>query len=209
MSSEAPVPKPSSGRRALLVNLTLAVAVAAGVAVTVIARSSPPPQVQPEPGNSAPAVQNAEGELPPPPQVPPELGNIAPALQDAAGELNRGMREATGALNDLSRSMQDAGSAAARFVEYLRAERWHEAYQSTSHAFQQKLDEASFVRFVKEGPPLNTPDTSINFNFGFGTPGTSITSSGVAPKGGVWVGLVSEQGAVKVDRMALGDRTAP
>jgi hypothetical protein len=111
----------------------------------------------------------------------------------------------------MSRRMTDGGELAHQVVDDLAAERWHEAYQSTSRRFRQKMDEAAFQRFVQESPPLAGPVRQISFNVllasGNGT--THFEGSGQAPKGGIWLLLVAEDETLKVDRIALGDKTVP
>ncbi|HKI16457.1 MAG TPA: hypothetical protein VKA15_01175 [Isosphaeraceae bacterium] len=73
------------------------------------------------------------------------------------------------------------------------------------------MDEASFKRFVKESSPINGPDTPIKFNIMLVSGGASVTVNGAesAPTGGVWLLLVGEEGTLKVDRLASGDKAVP
>jgi hypothetical protein len=125
------------------------------------------------------------------------LFDMFSAMQTATGEIGRGLMDGT--------------KVSAGFVADLRAKRWDEAYQHTSKGFRQRVDEASFERLVKDSPALKGPNTSINFNVLMTSGGASITfnGGGVAPKGGVWLLLVGEEGTLKVDRMALEDKTIP
>jgi hypothetical protein len=122
---------------------------------------------------------------------------LFPALQKSTDELGRGL--------------MDGSTVSAQFVSDLRAERWREAYQSTSRRFRQQMDEASFERFVKKSPPIHGPDTPIKFNIVLVSGGASVTVNGAesAPKGGVWLLLVDEEGTLKVDRLALGEKAVP
>ena len=112
---------------------------------------------------------------------------------------------------EMGRGLMDGSTFATRFVDDLRAGRWHEAYRATSRGFRRRMDEARFTRLVKEGPPLTGPRTPIRFHLIQTDGGGSITlqGAGAAPEGGVWLLLVDEQGALKVERLTLGDKTAP
>ena len=122
---------------------------------------------------------------------------LGPALQKATGEMGRGL--------------MDGSTVSAKFVSDLRAERWHEAYQSTTRRFRQRMDESSFARFVKESPSTNGPDTPIKFNMMLSSGRATVTVNGAesAPIGGVWLLLVGEDGTLKVDRLALGEKAVP
>jgi hypothetical protein len=128
--------------------------------------------------------------------------SLVPGFQEAMGGIRRGVDEA-------GRGLADGGAVSAKFVSDLRAGRWHEAYQSTSRRFRQRMDAGSFKRFVKESPPIKGPVPPIKFFLVFGAPSVTVSGAESAPKGGVWLLLVGEEGALKVDRLALGERTAP
>jgi hypothetical protein len=122
------------------------------------------------------------------------LFGLGPVLEQVAGGLGQGLA--------------DGAQVSVRFVGHLRAGRWHEAYQATSRGFRQKMDEASFTRFVKEAPPIKAPNTPININVVQGN--VTVSSEGVkAPEGGVWLLLIGEDGGLKVEKFAVGDKTAP
>jgi hypothetical protein len=106
----------------------------------------------------------------------------------------------------------DFGSTVSvQFVSDLRAERWHEANQSPSRRFRQQMDEASLKRFVKESPPINGTNTPIKFNVVLVSGGASVTfgEAEPAPKSGVLLLLIGEEGTLKVDRLASGDKAVP
>jgi hypothetical protein len=115
------------------------------------------------------------------------------------------------ATDELSRAIAGGRAVSAQFVDHLRAERWHDAYQLTSLTLRRRMDQAALETLVKESPPLDGPPTRVSFNF-LMTPGDSSTTpdrARSAPVGGAWVLLVNENGAIKVDRFVLGKRTAP
>ena len=115
------------------------------------------------------------------------------------------------ATDEMSRAIADGKAVAAQFVDHLRAERWHDAYQLTSRTLRRRMDQAALETLVKDSPPLEGPPTRVSFNF-LMTPGDSLSTSdraGSVPAGGAWVLLVNENGAIKVDRFVLGKRTAP
>jgi len=128
--------------------------------------------------------------------------SLVPGFEEAMGEIGRVVDEA-------GRGLTDGGAVSAKFVSDLRAGRWHEAYQSTSRRFRQRMDEGSFKRFVKESPPMKGPDPPIKFFVLLGVPSVTVSGAESAPKGEVRLLLVGEEGALKVDRLALGERTAP
>jgi hypothetical protein len=115
------------------------------------------------------------------------------------------------ATDEMSRAIAGGKAVSAQFVDHLRAARWHDAYQLTSRTLRRRMDEAALETLVKESPPLEGPPTRVSFNL-LMTPGDSPSTSnraGSVPAGGAWVLLVNEDGAIKVDRFALGERTAP
>jgi hypothetical protein len=88
------------------------------------------------------------------------------------------------ATTEMSRGMLDGGNVSTDFVGDLNAQRWHEAYQRTSRAFQRMVDEAAFERVLKDAPAIMGPYTSINFNVALTSGGGSITfnGTGAAPR---------------------------
>jgi hypothetical protein len=139
------------------------------------------------------------------------LFGVDSAVSEAMDEMDRGLDGLGRGLDEMARGLEDGGAVSARFVSDLRARRWHEAYQSTSGRFRRQMDEASLQRFVEEGPPLKGPDTPFKFSVMQGPDGASITinGGGSAPDGGVWLLLIGEEGALRVDRLSLGGKTAP
>lgn len=130
-------------------------------------------------------------------------GQVANILSEPLSEVQKAMSEA-------SRVQADGTALSTRFVNDLRAGRWHEAHQATTRRFRQKMDEASFERFVKESPPLDAPVAPVQFSVAIASGDTKrVDARGSAPKGGAWLLLVSEDGTLKVDRIALGDRLTP
>jgi hypothetical protein len=115
------------------------------------------------------------------------------------------------ATDEMSRAIASGKAVSAQFVDHLRTERWHDAYQLTSRTLRRRMDEAALEALVKVSPPLEGPPTPVSFNF-LMTPGGSSTTpdrARSAPVGGAWILLVNENGAIKVDRFALGKRTPP
>ena len=114
------------------------------------------------------------------------------------------------ATDEMSRAIAGGKAVSSQFVDHLRAKRWHQAYQLTSRALRRRMDEGDLETLVKESPPLEGPPTRVSFNFMMTSGGSSTASNreSSVPVGAAWVLLVNEAGAIKVDRFALGTRTA-
>jgi hypothetical protein len=125
------------------------------------------------------------------------LLDFGSAMQNATAEITRGVA--------------DGGTVSMDFLGDLKAQRWHEAYQRTSRAFQVKVNEAAFEQSLKDAPALNSPYTSISFNVLMTTGGGSITFNGTGqvPKGGMWLLLTGEDGTLKIDRLSVDDKSLP
>ena len=114
-------------------------------------------------------------------------------------------------IENLGTELQAAAEFSRRFVADLAQSRSSTAYQATSQAFKQRIDEVRFTNYVQSHPDLKDETGRIDYTLVKKSANGTVRLTGnllrgnTQPKSNVKLTIVDEDGGLKVDQMVLGD----
>jgi hypothetical protein len=143
--------------------------------------------------------------------------------------MEKGMEALGQGLQTLGTEFSNGAAFSQQFIADLGEDRLENAYQATSKSFKQQMTEERFDTFVRRHPGVNDGTVHIDFVLSKKSASGTVSASGnvtststrITPGQGsvsfdknksprkVKLMIVDENGALKVDRLELGEDKAP
>jgi len=129
--------------------------------------------------------------------------------------LGKGFEALGKGLENLGTELSAAGEFSQQFVADLSQDRLSSAYQATSKAFKQRMNENRFSRFVEGHPDLKDATARIDFTLNKKSENGTVSLTGnvmritTQRQTNVKLVIVNEDGGLKVDQLVLSDDKAP